>query len=191
MNDNGTVANGAARFGSPLANTPHIAKPSFGPVLFEAAGDSVRDCLISPCLLYLHDLWRRYPVKGDLPNRDEIDPLDFFHWLPNIMLVDIENDGDRRRFRVRLNGELHVSIAGQSMTGRCFEDIATVRHDEGAVIGVFQSVAESRTPHYWRRKFINTAMRWNAYERCLLPFADDTGEVRTLMAVAQVLEQKE
>lgn len=166
-------------------------RPSFGPLLFEAKGLDVRDSLVSPCLKHLFDLWLRNRFDRDLPDQDSIDPLDFFPWLPNIMLVDVETGEGQLYFRVRLNGDMHVSIAGQNMTGCRLDEIATVRNDAGKVMDVFRNVVETRAPHYWRRKYINPLMRWNSYERCLLPFVDERGAVSRLMAVAQVLIQED
>ncbi|RVU38972.1 PAS domain-containing protein [Hwanghaeella grinnelliae] len=173
-----------------MANDALSLKPSFGPVLFEAAGEELEDCLVSPCLTQMYDFWRRNHSGGGLPNQTCIDPVAFFPWLPNIMLVDLESEDERLYCRVRLNGELHISIAGQNMSGRRFDEIPTVRNDEGSVVDVFLNVAESREPHYWRRQYINPRMPWNAYERCLLPFVDESGAVRSLMAVAQVLMEE-
>ncbi|WP_425404418.1 PAS domain-containing protein [Hwanghaeella sp.] len=162
-------------------------KPAFGPVLFEAEGEGITEHFMSDCLRQLFAKWQDYRAGEALPHEDRIDPLDFFRWLPNTMLVDVEERDGLLRFLVRLNGETHVSIAGQNMVGQRFDEIPSVAKDEGMVISVFQQAARSRQPHYWRRKFINPAMRWNSYERCLLPFVDDAGAVSTLLAVAQVL----
>jgi len=66
------------------------------------------------------ELWQSKALRGKLPGRNNIDPMEMKKFLPGIMLIDVEYPGPR--FRYRLVGTGEVNHRGKDPTGMYLED---------------------------------------------------------------------
>jgi hypothetical protein len=69
-----------------------------------------------------HRHWLQICGNGRLPNRADIDPANFKRILPNVILIDIERDPFRVRYR--LCGTKVAELCG-NLTGRYLDEFAT------------------------------------------------------------------
>jgi hypothetical protein len=54
----------------------------------------------SPQIRALHDYWKKKRGNRAMPARTDLDPIEFRHYLPNIFLADIVENGDDLRCRL-------------------------------------------------------------------------------------------
>jgi len=98
----------------------------------------------SPRIHRLYDYWqhRRARRGGRLPKRGDIAPDEIKDLLPNIMIVDVERDPIR--FRYRLVGTRVVEYNGVEFTGRYLGEIGWP--EEQDLIDGYTAVAKTREP---------------------------------------------
>lgn len=125
--------------------------------------------------------WVGKMADSGLPARLDIDAAELPNLLRHLMLVDVVPTEDRRRFRFRLMGEQHIAVAGRNMTGEMMDE--ALESDAAQVEASYNLVAEARTPHYWRHRFLTGGGSDLTYERALFPLADDGGTVDTIVSV--------
>lgn len=117
-----------------------------------------------------------------MPRRGDIDPVDIPALLPNLLLIDVEPEP--LRFRYRLVGTRIVSYR-QSLqvpdhTGRYVDDVA---HHFGAdqVIQQFANCVRSRGPVLCSGRFTFDSGASGGWERLTLPLSEDDGRVTMLL----------
>lgn len=87
-----------------MDNADGVARP------VEAAGD------IHPKLQALHVFWERKRGSRPLPARGELDVIDLWPWLGNLMLIEVENGGADYLYRVY--GTVIADYFNRDLTGR-------------------------------------------------------------------------
>ena len=92
---------------------PHEAESRFDLALSEVS---------SVMIPQFHRHWLQICSNGRLPNRADIDPANFKRILPNVILIDIERDPFRVRYR--LCGTKVAEFCG-NLTGRYLDEFAT------------------------------------------------------------------
>ncbi len=80
--------------------------------------DEIRDPRIRECFAY----WRSKCRCDLLPSRAALDPLEMKSFLSAVLLLDVERDRGRYRFRYRLMGTHTVEIFGRDATGLYMDD---------------------------------------------------------------------
>jgi hypothetical protein len=136
----------------------------------------------NPRLRQFHEYWRGKMRDGRLPGRADIDPVEIPDLLRSITLVEIVEDGGKRRYRVRLFGTDHVQYNGRDLTGM-FVDEAFAPEDLAKVTEVYDRMADGGEPHHWRMHVLTPGREFVHYERLMLPLASDGANVDMLIGV--------
>ena len=142
-----------------------------------SALERVRAVIDEPRLLRLLDYWLSKRPGNRLPGRADIDPIDMPFILGNLILVDIEPDPFRVRYR--LVGTNVTSLLGLNATGRYLDEHPDATFRVKAREDYHQ-VATSGEPAAVRH---NTTMdgRVRHYQVLLLPLAADGRRVDMIM----------
>lgn len=123
----------------------------------------------------LFDYWRGKCRGTVIPRRTDIDPAELLPILPNLMIVDFEQQPFRVRFR--LVGTKVVDITGFEFTGRYLDEIA--KPDvEGSFIECYKTASRTRQTVVDRIRWRFDDQMTGEYDFCVLPL-DDDGEVAT------------
>jgi hypothetical protein len=135
----------------------------------------LRDALSieSSIIRELFDYWRGKCRGTAIPRRTDIDPAEILPILPNLMIVDFEQQPFRVRFR--LVGTKVVEITGFEFTGRYLDEI--VKPDvEAAFIECYETASRTKQPVFDRIKWRFDDQITGEYDFAVLPL-DDDGEV--------------
>ena len=100
--------------------------------------------LTSPRIHRLHGYWQQHCKDGKLPRRGDIAPDQIRDLLPNIMIVDVERNP--MRFRYRLVGTRVVEYNGVEFTGLYLGEIGWP--EEQDLIDSYAFVVSSRQPFF-------------------------------------------
>jgi hypothetical protein len=137
--------------------------------------------ITSPRIHRLNDYWERQKVirGGPLPHRSDIAPDQIRDLLPNTMIVDVERDP--LRFRYRLVGTRVVEYNGIEFTGRYLGEIGWP--EEQDLFDSYVEVVEKRRPSFG-------ALAWElllgGYGRCefaRFPLSEDGQDVSQILAM--------
>ncbi len=128
------------------------------------------DEIESAAIRALYRYWHSKRAGGRLPRRADIDPIDIPRLMPNLLIVDLEQNPFRVRYR--LVGTHVVEMTGFEFTGRYLDEIALPNY-EGPFLECYQAACETKSP-------IITRIRWSLapgivteYDVCFLPLSDD------------------
>jgi hypothetical protein len=137
--------------------------------------------LTSPRIHRLHGYWQQQRDKrgGQLPRRGDIAPEQIRDLLPNIMIVDVERDP--MRFRYRLVGTRVVEYNGVEFTGRYLGEIGWP--EEQDLIDSYAFVVNSRRPFFG---LLDWGLVTGAVGRCefvRLPLSEDGEAVTQILAM--------
>ncbi|MHA1537085.1 MAG: PAS domain-containing protein [Alphaproteobacteria bacterium] len=132
----------------------------------------------------VHGYWRGCAGANPMPARRDIDPvIDLGSLVENLILIDVERDP--LRFRFRLVGTVVVELVGADMTGMYLdeaveteEQIALIQTDCEAIVNLGQAmVSQVRFPFGNARGNID-------YECLLMPLSDDAKNVNMILGVS-------
>ncbi len=123
----------------------------------------------------LFDYWRRKRSGDAIPQRTDIDPAEILPILPNLMMVDFEQQPFRVRFR--LVGTKVVDVTGFEFTGMYLDQIA-MPDIESSFVECYETASRTRQPVFNRIKWRFDDQVVDEYDFCVLPL-DDDGEVAT------------
>lgn len=128
----------------------------------------------------LLDYWLAKRGRRRMPSRADVDPAELVALLPNLMLVDVVNDG--ARFRFRLVGTRVARASGEDRTGRFFDEFAFFRAYPN-VTDQYRQVAIEAEPLLATEIFFNRE-HGTAYdvERLLLPLGLSEAKADMLLA---------
>lgn len=128
----------------------------------------------------LHEYWRsKMGAQGEVPRRRDIDPSEVRELLPNLMMVDVERDP--LRFRYRLVGTRVVDFSYRDFTGT-YLDEAGWAETKGFIRAYTDAVTERRPTggfYIWE-------LRSGAPGTCefaLFPLSDEQGEISHVLAI--------
>lgn len=129
----------------------------------------------------LYEYWRRIAPEGQLPGRNDFDPLEIPRLLPNIWLIDVYRDPIR--FWRRLVGSRIEEFAGRSLVNGWVAD----RLDGNRLSGVHKNLTDvvlTGQPS-WRRgkSMIQYEKGYSELERIYLPMARDGETVDMILAM--------
>lgn len=74
----------------------------------------------------LFSYWASRRSGGRIPARADIEPGGFKRLLPAVSLIDVDLDGGRRDYRLRLAGTGLYSVYGREITGRTLTEVYNV-----------------------------------------------------------------
>lgn len=94
-----------------------------------------------PQLSALHQRWLELRGGDAIPPRTAFDPLDFKPFLGNIFMIEVDDAGER--FKYRLVGTLIVEVVGRDSTGRWLDDAYA---DSSPVISFYRELVRRRSP---------------------------------------------
>lgn len=135
-----------------------------------------------PKLLKFLDYWQSKRRDGRLPARADIDPVDLHDMLASIIIIEVVDEGERRRYRFRLFGTEHVEFNQRDLTGKCIDEV--FRPDDAArTEATYAAVIASGEPHYWRTNVMLPGREFVHYERVMVPLASDGETVDMLIGM--------
>lgn len=137
--------------------------------------------ITSPRIRRLHAYWRerRDQRNGCLPSRGDIAPEEIKDLLPNIMIVDVERDP--LRFRYRLVGTRVVEYNGIEFTGCYLGEIGWP--EEQDLIDSYAAVVHSRQPFFGLLAWELVAGAMGRCEFVRLPLGEDGKAVSQILAM--------
>lgn len=136
--------------------------------------------LKSHALVELLAYWRNLRAEGEMPSKDDVDPLNIPAPLwPYLELVEIHR-GDSLRLRWRLIGTHVTEAVSRDATGSFFDEPYD-QDDYETLAMPFRWVMEHSRPLrlFGASGFVNKA--WNSYEGIYLPLSSDGTQVDTIL----------
>jgi hypothetical protein len=133
-------------------------------------------------LSFICDLWHAKRGAKPLPSRGDLDPAEFHRlWPVTFLLEKDENSGE---WYVRFAGAAYGSVYGREITGDRVQDIVP-ENLAPQVLADLRQCEEAREPIVIENE-TNWPDRGNVYryQRVLLPFGRENGEVTHLLGVA-------
>lgn len=128
----------------------------------------------------LFEYWQSKRRNGLLPRRADIDPCEIRQLVPYLLLVDIERDPFRVRYR--LVGTKVVETTGFEFTGRYLDEIV-LPDDEGPYLESYQLCSDRGVPVLARIKWHLDAETTREYDAFFLPLSDDGRRVNKVLAM--------
>ncbi|MEJ2122712.1 MAG: PAS domain-containing protein [Alphaproteobacteria bacterium] len=135
-----------------------------------------------PTLLRFLEYWRSKCREGRLPARADIDPVDLPDMLPGIIIIEVVDEAERRRYRFRLFGTAHVEFNQRDLTGKCIDEVFGP-DDAARTEATYAKVIASGEPHYWRTNVMPPGREFVHYERVIVPLASDGEAVDMLIGM--------
>lgn len=131
-----------------------------------------------PEILFALEYWNDRRGARTMPARRDLEPLDFPHLWPKVLLLDVTPDG----MRMRLVGTEVVTMFGRDYTGQFLEEI-DFGSQRDAIVEQYRHVAESGQPFVVDQPFRDIEGHLFDMERLILPLSDDDTRVNMLFAV--------
>ncbi len=130
------------------------------------------------------EYWRRKAAGRAMPRRADLDPTEIPRLLPDVMLVDVTEDG---RYRYRLIGTENAREQGINATGRYLDEVLPGPEYKAHVLGLYDECVRQRRALYSECLFLSP--RQQAPERhtkvLFMPLSED-GERVNMVFVVQV-----
>ncbi len=156
---------------------PYDAESRFDLALSEISSELIQ---------HFHRLWLQVCSNGRLPSRADIDPNNFKRILPNVILVDIERDPFRVRYR--LCGTRITEFCGH-LTGRYLDEVAT--HDvwsTAAYLRQYEIAATQARPVFSFDWMVGRLGARYPFQTGIWPLASDGRTVDMCIAVEDYLK---
>ena len=134
--------------------------------------------ITSPRIQRLYSYWQQ-SRGGKLPRRSDIAPDQIRDLLPNIMIVDVERDP--LRFRYRLVGTRVVEYNGFEFTGRYLGEIGWP--EERELFDGYTHVVETRRPFFGSLEWGLTTGGVGRCEFARLPLSEDGQLISQILAM--------
>jgi hypothetical protein len=146
----------------------------------QATADDKENTLHAGELARLYAYW--YAARGRrlMPAREDIDPAALRDILPHIVMVDVEREP--LRFRYRLVGTYVTGISGRDITG-LYADATTFPERLEEVVSPYRMVVEHRAPvgKYGQARWVPNRP-WVRLETLLLPLGTTDDAVEIILA---------
>jgi len=152
------------------------------------------DC--DPAFARLHAYWRSKCWRDGagvwrLPARTDIDPLDMPRdLLPGIVLLELEQHGSRRRFRLRLFGSDVEAMTGNNETGRYYFEVTQQPGMYETIDAMLGRLIAERRPVYLAAPSGATDRGFLLFGRLALPLASDGRRVDMVLALVRPLSPR-
>jgi hypothetical protein len=138
--------------------------------------DQIESSQIRQLFLY----WQGKCRDGRIPRRADIDPAEIPRLVPNILIVDVEYNPFRVRYR--LVGTKVVQATGFEITGRYLDEIV-LADDEGPFLESYQTACTTKAPILTRIKWHLDAETTGEYDACFLPLSEDGETVNKVLSM--------
>lgn len=145
------------------------------------------DEIESAAIRALFNYWRSKCPEGGIPRRADIDPVEIPRLMPSLLIVDIEYDPFRVKYR--LVGTRIVEMTGFEFTGKYLDEIA-LPNFEGPFEECYQVACETKSPVITRIKWSLSPDIVAEYDVCFLPLSDD-GETANMALSLECYENVE
>lgn len=132
----------------------------------------------NPPLQALHDLWNRKRDSRPMPSRDDFDPLELKDDLGWIVLVDVEHEPVR--FRYRLIGTNITHLVGRDATGAYLDELYPPSAERVATSS-FREILQSKTPNRILGTMHHAEKGFLEFEAVDLPLSADGETVNMIM----------
>jgi hypothetical protein len=156
----------------------HHASAAESSVTFVAAGlpDTMPVERFAPVIRHVFNCWRRHAKSGEIPARQDIDPINLGMALPGVALWDVAGEA----YVCRLAGTRICDMAEREVRDLRAEMIMPdPPHVTRAEFGL---VCKLRQLHYCERP-INRPGRYRSYARLLFPLSSDGKTIDMLLTV--------
>src|SRR5689334_18947960 len=127
----------------------------------------------------LHDYWSARRGGRPMPRRSDIDPADIRHILPKVLLVDIEPQPFRVRYRVV--GSDAAEWQGRDFTGCYLDEVRFNKPDE--LLALYRRAAEEKVPTFRSDTWQLPNGIARAVETAILPLSEDGECVTQCLAI--------
>jgi hypothetical protein len=162
------------------ANEFKASPSSIAPAHSIAPGARFLDAPMNPELAIFYNLWCSKRASRLMPSKSDFDPAEFTSLLPDIFIMQVDD-----QYTVRLVGERVVEFFGRSTKGH---PAGTFMSPEGrgAMKRLMDLVVERRTPifrsgpAYW-----SESKSHRHFEACFLPLSSDDTSVDTILAAVK------
>lgn len=121
-------------------------------------------------LLEIHTYWKGKCSDGMLPRRADVDPLDLRRHLANLILIDVEHDPLRLRYR--LIGTRITEAMQRNSTGRYYDEIYDPEIVED-IYASFRWIFANRRPLRTFGQAFYPDRNFYSYETLNLPLSTD------------------
>jgi hypothetical protein len=138
---------------------------------------------LGPLTQELMDYWLRLRADRRMPSRRDLDPLDIPKLLPGVLLLDVEHETHRLRFR--LVGTRITELYGSDFTGQYLDNTFFGRHRD-KVVDDYEQVMREGIPHHCWMEFTNRDGLEFKMERLILPLSRDGCTVDKLIALLDI-----
>lgn len=138
------------------------------------------DQIRSGAIRQLFEYWQSKCRDGRPPRRADIEPTEIPKLMPSVLIVDIERDPFRVRYR--LVGTRIVDATGFEFTGRYLDEIS-LPDDEGPVLESYELCSESKVPVLSRMTWHLDEDTVGEYDACFLPLSDDGETVNKVLSM--------
>ncbi len=145
-------------------------------------GPDLRGRIRHPVTLEIYDHWQYLRGGRPMADRAQIDPVDFKRILPHLLLLDVE--GEPPRFRYRLVGtaicEARLGLEVVDQTGYYADEIIHNYSDNSPLID-FKTCYTEICPVLARGSFDDSSRVPGYYERIVLPLSHGDDNLRMLL----------
>ncbi len=131
------------------------------------------DRIQSIILRQLFQYWDEKRGHRPAPSRDDIDPAQMVECLPNVFLIDVEEEP--RRYRVRLMGTALVRWSGRDLTGCRVDEITD------QVLAALDELVMMWEPWLVTGEYEKKTDRVIVYELLALPLSSDGATVNMIL----------
>lgn len=123
--------------------------------------------------------WQRKAAGRAIPDRRDMDPVEFPDLLPYIVLWDVLPGGG---YRCRLAGTRICELHGREMRGMTTAELHGAAN--ASIEREYDWTVRTRLPHFVERTMFWQEKSYRRYRRVLLPFSDGSEDVAIIMNVA-------
>lgn len=135
-----------------------------------------------PNLRRLHDYWRsKRPVTG-LPRRRDIDPVEIGPLLNYVLLLSVERDP--LRFRYRLIGSAIADVSRPNVTGRYMDEVYPDIREKESYLDYVACCEQAAVRYYRGSSMFDPDFNFLSTDRILLPVTEESGSVDYILGGA-------
>ncbi|VAX03504.1 hypothetical protein MNBD_ALPHA03-1070 [hydrothermal vent metagenome] len=128
-----------------------------------------------PLLRDLYEYWQGKKGNRKMPSRPDICPTEIIDLLPKILLIDVEYEP--QRFRFRLVGTDVVRVMGQDATGKYLDELSS----NSAIHDRLLWLVRQKTTYYVTSQLDWLNRSFQKYHVLGLPLGDEAGNVNMIM----------
>lgn len=113
----------------------------------------------------LLEAWHAWRGDGSIPERSDVDPVDIPDLLPNLFLLDVEEND----FRFRLVGEQISKRYANRLKGKCIGEVMSGAGLDETLYEHRRCAEDRQAAMVWQSRDLASADDLRAYTRLILP----------------------